>query len=147
MKIAIGSDHHGVPLKARLVSELRQAGHEVTDAGAASGETPVDYPDVARIVAGQVSQGEADRGVLICGSGIGMSIAANKLFGIRAAACYDTNAATMSRRHNDANVLCLSNENVSEDNNSEIVATWMDTGFDGGRHQRRIDKITILESQ
>lgn len=145
MKLAIGSDHHGIVLKQRLVEDLRTAGHEVVDVGALTSEPPVDYPDIAADVAQRIANGMADRGILICGSGIGMSIAANKVSGVRAAACYDLHAAQMSRRHNDANVLCLSDANVPPETNRSIVQTWMQAEFDGGRHQKRVDKIADLE--
>ena len=145
MRIAVGSDHHGVTLRAELKAQLEAAGHEVVDVGT-HGTDSVDYPDIAANVAEQVSQGEADRGLLICGSGIGMSIAANKFASVRAAVCREENAAEMSRRHNDANVLCLS-DGVSVEQNLEIVNIWMTTDFEGGRHQRRVEKIRALECE
>lgn len=145
MRVAVGSDHHGIELRAALKAQLEAAGHEVVDVGAHGSES-VDYPDIAADVARQVGDGSVDRGLLICASGIGMSIAANKLPAVRAAACRDEKAAEMSRRHNDANVLCLS-DGVPVERNQAVVETWMQTEFEGGRHQRRVDKISALESQ
>ncbi len=144
MKVAIGSDHHGVPLRARIAEQLHALGHDVADMGSCSAEA-VDYPDIARPVAAAVSQGRVERGILICGSGVGMSLAANKVAGVRAAACYDERLALMSRRHNDANVLCLSDDLVGVGRNLRLVEIWMSTPFEGGRHQRRIEKITQME--
>ena len=143
MRVAIGSDHHGVDLRARITADLEASGHEVVDAGA-DGAEPVDYPDIAAVVANQVSKDKVDRGILICASGIGMAIAANKIANVRAANCRDEQSAEMSRRHNDANVLCLS-DNADADLNGQIVNIWMNTDFEGGRHQRRVDKISALD--
>jgi ribose 5-phosphate isomerase B len=145
MRVAVGSDHHGVELRATLKAQLEADGHQVMDVGAYGSES-VDYPDIAADVARQVGEGSADRGLLICASGIGMSIAANKVTAVRAAVCRDEKAAEMSRRHNDANVLCLS-DGVPVAQNQAVVEMWMRTDFDGGRHQRRVDKISALESQ
>ena len=146
MIIALASDHHGVSLKAQLVESLAAAGHEPLDLGP-QGSDAVDYPDFAEQVAQRVSRGEADRGILICGSGVGMSIAANKLPGVRAAVCYDEPTAILSREHNDANVLCLSGKRVSIPDNVAIVMAWIATAFEGGRHARRVDKIRDLETR
>ncbi len=143
MRVALGSDHHGVELRAKLAAELESAGHSVVDLGFPAGET-VDYPDVAAAVGRSVAMGDTDRGVLICASGIGMSIAANKIDHVRAAVCRDEQAAEMSRRHNDANVLCLS-DGVPVEQNQAIAKKWMETEFEGGRHARRVDKIRALE--
>jgi ribose 5-phosphate isomerase B len=144
-RIAIGSDHRGVAIKARLSAILRFRGLVITDCGTMSVES-CDYPDIAHDVAEKVACGEADRGILICGSGIGMSIAANKHPAIRAALCHDRHSAEMSRRHNDANVLCLSAdrmESMPVPEQDTIIETWLTTGFEGGRHQRRVDKIPV----
>lgn len=145
MKIAIGSDHRGYKLKSRISELLEERGHTLADLGAGS-EDSVDYPDFAIPVAEKVAAGEADRGILICGSGIGMSIAANKVRGVRAALCRTVKDAEMTRRHNDSNVLALSAESGKDPDISELVITWIDTPFDGGRHLRRINKISDYES-
>ena len=146
MKIAIGSDHHGVATRALIIQQLEAQGHDVNDKGTCSGES-VDYPDIAAAVAADVGGGTADRGILLCGSGIGMSIAANKVCGVRAAACYDERSAEMCRRHNDANILCLSDDMVGQPRNLRLVDIWMQTEFEGGRHARRVEKIGRLESE
>ena len=145
MKIAIGSDHRGIQQRGWVSAAIRSQGHSVSDQGTFS-ETSVDYPDIAALVALQVSSGKCDRGVLLCGTGIGVSIAANKISGIRAAVCHDLHTAEMSRRHNDANVLCLSADSLDQSHFESIIALWLATPFDGGRHQQRIDKIAMLES-
>lgn len=144
MKIVLGSDHRGVDAKRRLMEMLRNDGHEVTDVGPADGES-VDYPDYAAFVAQQVSQGRADRGILICGTGIGMCITANKFRGVRAAPCHDSVTAEMSRRHNDANVLCLSADLLGDDLIDRMVKIFLETKFEGGRHARRVEKILKIE--
>jgi ribose 5-phosphate isomerase B len=144
MKIAIGSDHRGYEPKRRLVALLQQLGHEVEDVGPQSKES-VDYPDYAFQVAQAVSAGRVQRGILICGTGIGMCIAANKVSGVRAAPCHDRITAEMSRRHNDANVLCLSADLLSEELIERMVRIWLETEFEGGRHARRIEKIARFE--
>ena len=146
MRIAIGSDHRGFTLKGRLVEMLGGMGHEVTDVGADSAESS-DYPDYAAAVARQVSRGEADRGVLVCGSSIGMCIAANKFPGVRAGTCNDELTAEISRRHNDLNVLCLSGDVLGQRDVEPLLRTWLDTAFEGGRHARRVDKITAIEKE
>jgi ribose 5-phosphate isomerase B len=145
MRIAVGSDHRGYEVKRRVVALLQQLGHQVIDVGPA-GKDSVDYPDFAFEVANAVSQGRADRGILTCGSGIGMCIAANKVKGVRAAPCHDSITAEMSRRHNDANVLCLSADLLGEELIERMVRIWLETPFDGGRHARRVEKITRFES-
>jgi len=145
MKIAIGSDHRGYKLKSRISELLEENGHTLADLGAGS-EDSVDYPDFAIPVAEKVAAGEVDRGILICGSGIGMSIAANKVRGVRAALCRTIKDAEMTRRHNDSNVLALSAESGKDPDISELVLTWIDTPFDGGRHLRRINKISDYEN-
>jgi ribose 5-phosphate isomerase B len=145
MKIAIGSDHRGFEAKARILTILHQLGHEVFDAGP-HGRESADYPDFAFEVARAVGEGRAERGILICGTGIGMCIAANKVRGVRAAPCHDCVTAEMSRRHNDANVLCLSADLLGEDLIDRMVRIWLETAFEGGRHARRVEKITRFES-
>lgn len=144
MKIAIGSDHRGYEVKRRIISLLERLGHEVVDVGTNSGES-VDYPDYAFQVAQAVSEGRVDRGILICGTSIGMCIAANKVRGVRAAPCHDSITAEMSRRHNDANVLCLSADLLGGELVDRMVKLWLETEFEGGRHARRVDKITRFE--
>lgn len=144
MRVSIGSDHRGFHIKAKLSELLREQGHEVVDAGTFD-EQSIDYPDVAAAVAGAVSHGAADRGILICGTGIGMAIAANKFAGVRAATCHDEVTAEMSRRHNDVNVLCLSGDMLGERRMDRMVKLWLETEFEGGRHARRVAKITDLE--
>ena len=146
MKIAIGSDHRGYEVKKRIIPVLRQLNHEVIDVGTHSRDS-VDYPDFAFQVALAVSQGRADRGILICGTSIGMCIAANKVKGIRAAPCHDSITVEMSRRHNDANVLCLSADLLGEDLIDRMVRIWLETEFEGGRHARRVEKITRFETE
>lgn len=146
MNIAVGNDHRGVAAKQRLVDLLTGSGHTVTDLGA-TGAASSDYPDYALPVAEAVAAGTADRGVLICATGHGMCIAANKVAGVRAVNCRDVVDAEMSRLHNDANVLCLSADLVGEDGMGRVVKTWLDTPFEGGRHARRLDKIAGYEKK
>jgi ribose 5-phosphate isomerase B len=144
MRVAIGSDHAGFPLKDWLREVLRELGVEVQDLGTHD-ETSVDYVDFARRVAEAVAGGEADRGIAICGTGVGTSITANKVPGIRAALCHEGYTARMSREHNDANVLCLGGRVVGRELAAEIVRIFLSTNFGGGRHARRVDKIAELE--
>jgi ribose 5-phosphate isomerase B len=144
MRIAIGSDHRGYDVKRRIVSLLQRLGHDVLDVGPVSGEN-VDYPDFAFQVAQAVHEGRVDRGILTCGTGIGMCIAANKVDGVRAAPCHDSITAEMSRRHNDANVLCLSADLLGGELLDRMVKIWLETDFEGGRHARRVDKIDRFE--
>lgn len=144
MKIAIGNDHRGFEAKQQIKSIITQLGHEVVDVGS-NDNNPVDYPDAAYLAAMAVSNKEADRAILACGTGIGMSIAANKVKGVRAALCNDELSARVSRHHNDANVLCLSGDLIGEVLLRKIVETWLETEFEGGRHQRRINKIAAIE--
>jgi len=144
LKIAIASDHRGLRIKNRLIQSLQASGYQLLDQGTDS-DQPVDYPDYARIVAEKVSKGEAERGILICGTGIGMSIAANKFEGVRAASCYDEVMVEMSRRHNDVNILCLPGDLIGDRSVDDLVKMWLKTEFDGGRHLQRIEKITELE--
>lgn len=144
MKIAIGNDHRGFNLKAKLIPILQEMGHQVEDVGTLEAKS-VDYPDFATLVAKKVSAGEVHRGVLICGTGIGMSIAANKFPGVRAATVHDELEAEMCRRHNNVNVLCLSGDMLGERPIEGMIRIWLNTEFEGGRHQRRLDKIQELE--
>jgi len=144
MRIAIGSDHRGNGIRSKVIDLCRRLGHEVEDVGAFSCE-PVDYSDVAAVAAAKVGGGEADRAILICGTGLGMCIAANKVHGVRAVPCHDHLTAEMSRRHNDSNILCLSADLLGERLIGHIVELWLNTPFDGGRHARRIEKIRDLE--
>ena len=146
MRISIGSDHRGVQVKAKLIQLLENMGHSVEDEGANDSQS-VDYPDIASSVSSKVSQGEVDRGVLICGTGIGMAITANKFPGVRAATCHDEVTAEMSRRHNDLNVLCLSGDMVGDRPIDRLVEIWITTEFEGGRHARRIEKIAKMEGK
>jgi len=144
MKIAIGSDHAGFELKEQLRDTLRAAGYEVADLGTASTES-TDYPDFAAVVARAVRDGQADKGILICSSGVGMSIAANKIKGIRAALGTNPEEVSFVRRHNDANVLAIGAKYTGAALAGELVNLFLTTEFEGGRHQRRLDKIKILE--
>jgi ribose 5-phosphate isomerase B len=146
MKVAIGSDHRGYETKTKLVEFVRGLGHDVHDEGVTDCQS-ADYPDVAAIVGEKVADGRADRGILICGTGIGMAITANKFRGVRAATCYDDFTAEMCRRHNDVNVLCLSGDLVGEKRIDRIVEIWLRTEFEGGRHARRLEKIAALEQR
>ncbi len=144
MKLVIGSDHAGLHLKKQVLALLKKKGVEVTDFGTENDES-VDYPDFGMQVAEAISHGEAERGILLCGSGIGMSIVANKYRGVRAALCYDTQTARLSRQHNDANVLVMGGRLLEASQAMEIVKTWLETKFEGGRHARRIQKILEIE--
>jgi len=145
MRIAIGSDHRGFKLKQEIIGLLEDAAHRYKDCGCYD-ESSVDYPDIAKEVAQAVAGGGFEMGILICSTGIGMSIAANKVKGIRAALCCDAFNAARARMHNDANILCLGAD-TSVDKYKEIVAAFLDTEFEGGRHQRRIEKIKAMEGQ
>jgi ribose 5-phosphate isomerase B len=142
--IAIGSDHRGYRVRQQVMKYLKENGYQHKDFGAVD-EQPVDYPDIARIVGEEISKGAAEKGILICGTGIGVCIAANKVKGIRAAMCYDTFCALRSRQHNNANVLCLPGDVINIPI-EEIVKTFLETGFEGGRHQRRVEKIAEMEN-
>ena len=147
LNIAIGSDHHGVPVRIKLAEILRQEGYVVNNevGPVIDARQPVDYPDVAAEVAQFVSTGEASRGILICGTGIGMCIVANKFSGVRAAPVIDELSAEFCRRHNDLNILCIANDMLGEGQILQIVHIWLNTPFDGGRHERRINKIRAIE--
>lgn len=146
MDIAIGSDHRGFPHKQALIEFLRGRGHTVRDCGC-DGLDSADYPDHALIAAELVAAGEAEVGILICGSGIGMSIAANKVDGVRASLCCDRQAAAATREHNDSNVLCLSGDRNSPEQAITIAESYLAASFAGGRHARRVEKITGYEAQ
>ena len=144
MKIALGCDHRGYEVKEQIKVILTELGHEFIDFGANSNE-PVDYPDTAYLASKAVSTKEADRGILICATGIGMSMAANKVPGVRAALCHEELIAQVSRVHNDSNVLCLSGDQIGETLLRKMVEVWLNTEFSGGRHQRRVNKIQAIE--
>ncbi|HEY4313863.1 MAG TPA: ribose 5-phosphate isomerase B [Pirellulales bacterium] len=146
MKIAIGSDHRGYVVKENIVQLLKRMEHEVVDCGTHDAAS-VDYPDIASVVARHVSNHDVERGILICGTGIGMCIAANKFPGVRAAPCHDDLSAEMSRRHNDLNLLCLSADMLGEKLIDRMVEIWLRTEFEGGRHARRVEKIAQLETE
>jgi len=141
MKIAIGSDHAGYDLKTAVARWLLGHDHEVVDLGTDSGTARVDYPDFARAVAEAVASGQCERGVAVCGTGLGVSMTANKIAGIRAALCTDSYMARMSRMHNDANVLCLGQRVLGVGLALDIVKVWMETDAEGGRHAQRVAKI------
>ena len=146
MKVALGNDHRGVAAKLRLANMLVGLGYEVEDFGAPSSAS-VDYPDYAIPVAEAVAGHAADRGILICATGHGMCIAANKIHGVRAANIRDIVDAEMSRQHNDANVMCMSADLLGEEAMERMVRTWLETKFDGGRHARRLEKIAQYEAE
>jgi ribose 5-phosphate isomerase B len=140
LRIAVGSDHAGFPLKAALAGWLKDLGHEVMDLGTHSTDS-VDYPLIGFDVASRVADGQAERGVLVCGSGIGVSIAANRVAGARAALVQEPLSARLAREHNDANVVCMGSRLIGEEMAREILKVFLDTPFEGGRHQRRIDQL------
>ncbi|MBE0430201.1 MAG: ribose 5-phosphate isomerase B [Dehalococcoidia bacterium] len=145
-RIAIGCDHRGLAVKELIIGFLQNSGYSYHDFGSCSTD-PVDYPDVALKVGEAVASGNFDQGILICSSGIGMSIAANKIKGIRAALCHDVFASQRARGHNDANVLCLRGEYIEAESALEIVETFLATDFEGGRHIRRVKKLEALEAE
>ena len=144
MKVIIASDHRGFKVKERIFLQLSELGDSVSNAGPFT-ENSVDYPDFAAIVANEISQGHADRGILVCGTGIGMAITANKFPSVRAASCMNTLSAKLSRQHNDLNVLCIGADLLSMTEIDNIIKIWMETEFDGGRHEGRIKKIQKYE--
>ena len=144
MKIAVANDHRGVKAIEQVKAIIAQLNHECLDFSHST-EQPIDYPDAAYQAASMVSSGEADRAILVCGTGIGMSIAANKVKGVRAALCFDELNAQISRHHNDANVLCLSGDLLGTTMLRKMVETWLSTEFSGGRHERRVNKIKAIE--
>ena len=143
--IAIGSDHAGYALKCEMIKHLEEKGVEFIDCGC-NGES-VDYPDIAEKTCEKVTSGEADKAILICGTGVGISISANKIKGIRAALCGDWYSAKYTRLHNDANVLCMGGRVIGAGLAAEIVDVFLDTEFEGGRHERRVNKIMALEQE
>jgi ribose 5-phosphate isomerase B len=145
-KLILGADHAGFALKESLKSSLAGLGVAVTDIGPESAD-PVDYPDFGRRVAAEVSSGAFSRGVLVCGSGVGMAIVANKHPRVRAALCLDVETAELSRRHNDTNVLCLAGRKTNPEEAIKIVTVWLKTAFEGGRHNLRIEKIREIEKE
>ena len=145
-KIIIGCDHAGFPLKETIRQYLANLGYDINDVGTNSRE-PVDYPDFGARVAERVASGEFDRGILLCGSGVGMAIVANKFSHIRAVVCLDEETARMSRLHNDTNILVLAGRRTEEVEAKSITRLWLNTEFEGGRHQLRIDKIEAIEKR
>lgn len=144
MKIAIASDHAGFEMKEQIKNFLKDLGHEAKDYGTFE-KASVDYPDLALKVSEAVAKNESERGILFCGTGLGMSIAANKVPGIRATLCYDKNTAELSRKHNDANILTLGARIIELNQAKEIVYVWLKTEFEGERHSKRIEKIKEIE--
>ncbi|HUU14715.1 MAG TPA: ribose 5-phosphate isomerase B [Terriglobia bacterium] len=145
LRIVVGGDHAGFALKEKVRDYLANKGYDVEDAGPASTE-PVDYPDFAEKVAERVADKRADFGVLMCGTGLGVAIAANKVPGIRAATCNDTLSAHFARAHNNANVLAMGGRLIDEATAQKVLDTWLSTPFEGGRHQRRVEKIAVIEN-
>jgi ribose 5-phosphate isomerase B len=146
MRVAVAFDHRGVKLRARVLEEVEALGHETVDFGTDTPEPKIDYPDKAREVGEAIQMGGADRGVLVCGSGVGASIAASKLAGIRAAICHDTYSAHQGVEHDDMNVLCIGSEVIGEELAGELVRTFLGAKFDGGeRYVRRLEKIEEME--
>ena len=146
MKLSVAADHRGFQAKERMKAFLAELGHEAQDFGTSSTE-PCDYPDCAYPAAKAVADGRVERGILFCGTGIGMSLAANKVRGVRAALCHDEVTVDMSRRHNNANMLCLPADLLGEKQMMQIIRIFLEAPFDGGRHQRRIDKLTTIEQE
>ena len=145
MVVSIGSDHRGIEQRAAIAAAVESNGHSVDDVGTHTTDS-CDYPDIAGEVANQVASGKAERGILICGTGIGVSIAANKINGVRAAVCHDERTAKLSRNHNNANILCMPADTLSGEQMAEIIGIWLAEEFEGGRHERRVGKIGDLES-
>lgn len=146
MKIALGCDHGGLEHKNAIAAHLTERGFEVTDYGIYE-QKSVDYPEIAEKVAGSIVSGESELGILVCGTGIGMSLAANKVKGIRAAACSEHFSAKYTRLHNNSNILCLGGRVIGVGTALELVDLFVDTEFEGGRHQRRVDMITAIENK
>jgi len=146
MKIATGSDHRGLHQRSVIGKTLAELGHEWVDLGTMTEES-CDYPDIANKLGKSVASGETPMGILVCGTGIGMSIAANKVRGIRAALCVDEATAKLSRQHNDANVLCLPGDNFDDDQLRSMVKTWLSSEPEGGRHERRVAKVIAMEAE
>ena len=146
MRIAVGSDHAGFDLKTTLAEHLAAGGHQIVDLGTDSSQVSVDYPRFGLAVGQAVAEGRVDRGICVCGTGIGIGIAANKVIGIRAASVYDATTATLARRHNDANVVCLGGRTTGPLEAIDAVDAFVSTAFEGGRHQQRLDQITAYEA-
>jgi len=146
MKISIGSDHRGHDQRKTLVDILESLGHQAVDCGS-FGEESADYPDIAQVVCKNVLDGNSERAILVCGTGIGMSIAANKIDGIRAALVCSPEAATLSTQHNNANLICLAGNDYQPEHYRNVVTAWLEAEFEGGRHQRRLDKVADLEDK
>ena len=146
MRISIGAAHRGYKLKQELVPWLQSQGYDVADEGPTSTDS-VDYPDYALKVANKVSSGQADRGILVCATGVGMCITANKVHGVRATTCGDLDVARLSRQHNDVNVVCLSGDKLDESAAERILDMWLETEFEGGRHAVRVEKIADIEHE
>lgn len=146
MNIALASDHRGFEFKKRLITLLTQMGHTVKDFGVMAGDQSVDYPDYGLKASRAVGSGACDRGVLVCGTGIGMSLIANKVKGVRAALCHNLYTVEMSRRHNDSNMLCIGADVIDGELLEQKVKLWLETEFEGGRHARRVDKIMDAEN-
>ncbi|HET9323540.1 MAG TPA: RpiB/LacA/LacB family sugar-phosphate isomerase [Gaiellaceae bacterium] len=148
MRVAVAFDHRGVKLRQRVLDELTALGHEALDLGADAPEPPVDYPDKAREVGGAIRSGDAERGVFVCGSGVGAAIAACKIAGVRAAICHDTYSAHQGVEHDDMNVLCIGSGVVGADLAGELVRAFLAAEFDGGeRYRRRLEKIEAMERE
>jgi ribose 5-phosphate isomerase B len=148
MKVAVAFDHRGVRLRERILEEVEQLGHELVDLGTDKSEPPVDYPDKAREVGEAIRVADAERGILVCGSGVGAAIAACKLAGVRAAICHDTYSARQGVQHDDMNVLCIGSEVVGGELAAELVAAFLAAEFDGAeRHRRRLEKIEAMERE
>lgn len=146
MRLAVGADHAGVPLNQAVIDEVRRLGHEVVDLGTHDASQPDDYPDYAAAVAAKVASGECDRGILVCGSGVGVTVAANKVFGIRACMCHDSYSAHQGVEHDDMNVLCIGARVVGRELALELVRAFLSARFNGEeRHLRRLNKILALE--
>ncbi len=146
MKVALASDHRGFEFKNMITTFLSTLGHEVIDYGTSNGTDSVDYADYGLKAAGSVSRGESERAILICGTGLGMSLVANKVKGVRATVCHDLYTVEMSRRHNDSNVLCLGADVVDQKLLEKKIKLWIETPFEGGRYARRVGKIMDIES-
>jgi ribose 5-phosphate isomerase B len=147
MELVIGCDHFGFPLKEAVLAELERLGHTVVDLGCDGADDEVDYPDVAEALAGRIAAGEFERGILICGTGLGMAIAANKIPGVRAACCHDTYSAERARKSNDAQVLCLGGLVVGAALANEVVSRWLESEIGGGRSTRKVEKIAALDAR
>jgi ribose 5-phosphate isomerase B len=146
MRVAVAFDHRGVKLRERVLEEVVRAGHEPVDLGTDAPEPRIDYPDKAREIGGAIRNGDAERGIFVCGSGVGASVAASKLAGIRAAICHDTYSAHQGVEHDDMNVLCLGSEVIGPELTGELVRTFLGAKFDGGeRYVRRLEKIEEME--